>query len=65
MDNVKQYMPYVAQQMDRFREKAANARQEAARMLVKAEIWEDAASLIEIALDKERSAQGKKGDSNG
>ena len=65
MDNVKPYMPYVAQQMDRFRERAANARQEAARLLVKAEVWEDAASLIEIALDKERSAQGKSGDGRG
>lgn len=62
MDNVKPYMPHVAQQMDRFRAKATNARQEAAKLITQAEVWEDAASLIEIALDKERSAQGKKND---
>jgi hypothetical protein len=60
-DQQQPYMPYVAQQMDRFREKAAQARQEAAKLLTKAEVWEDSASLIEIALDKEMRAQGKSG----
>jgi hypothetical protein len=58
-DQPKPYMPYVAQQMDRFREKAKQARYEASKLLTQAEVWEDAASLVEIALDKERTAQGK------
>jgi hypothetical protein len=58
-DQPKPYMPYVAQQMDKFKAKARQARSDAARLITQAEVWEDAASYIEIALDKERGEQGK------
>lgn len=59
----KPYMPNVAFEMDEFRALAGKARREAARLVVQAEVWEEAANRIEVALRKEQStAQGKKGD---
>lgn len=62
-DNPKPYMPHVAFAMDEFKASAVLARREAARLITQAEIWEEAASRIDSALSKERTAAGKRGES--
>lgn len=60
-DQPKPYMPHVAYKMDEMKSRAVLARREAAKLITQAEIWEEAASLIDSALEKERAAQGKEG----
>ena len=56
MSEQKPYMPHVAHTMDSFRARASQSREHAAKLIAQAEIWEEAAIKIEIALDKERRA---------
>ncbi len=60
-DQPKPYTPHVAFEMDAFRVKAKQARSDAAKLITQAEIWEEAASSIDYALEKERRDQGKSG----
>lgn len=59
MSEQKPYMPHVAHTMDSFRARASQARMDASKLITQAEIWEEAAIKIEIALDKERHAQSE------
>jgi hypothetical protein len=56
MSEPKPYMPHVAYAMDDFKARASLARMDAATLITRAEIWEDAARKIEQALEKERRA---------
>lgn len=62
MSEPKPYMPHVAFAMDDFRARATVARANASTLIIQAEIWEDAARKIEMALDKERRAVSERGD---
>ncbi len=54
------YTPHVAFAMDEFKARAARARREAAKLITQAEIWEEAAIQLDIAIGKEkRDAVGK------
>lgn len=56
MNEQKPYMPHVAFAMDDFKARARKARQDAAKLITQAEVWEEAAMHIDIALGKEKKS---------